>query len=122
MGQVGEFFRTRFPALVRRQVCSLLLSAALLATGTLAGFWITLRDPERFYGFVDAQMAGSRSPASSREELLRVLYDSGGASASEALTSFATFLFTHNAKIGLLCFALGFLAGVPVMFLLFVNG
>ena len=35
---------------------------------------------------------------------------------------FATFLFTHNAAIGMLCFALGFAFGLPVMLLLFYNG
>jgi uncharacterized membrane protein SpoIIM required for sporulation len=47
-----------------------------------------------------------------------VLYQKGDG----ALTVFATFLFTHNAKVGMLCFALGFAAGVPVVFLLFSTG
>jgi uncharacterized membrane protein SpoIIM required for sporulation len=32
------------------------------------------------------------------------------------------YLFTHNARVGMLCAALGFAAGVPVMLLLFTNG
>ena len=35
---------------------------------------------------------------------------------------FAAFLFTHNSKVGMLCFALGFAAGVPVIYLLFTTG
>ena len=36
--------------------------------------------------------------------------------------AFASFLFTHNAGIGILCFALGAVFGIPVVYLLFVNG
>jgi uncharacterized membrane protein SpoIIM required for sporulation len=115
------FVRTRFPALVYGMRRALLLSTALLVAGTLVGLALTMLDPERFYSFVDEGMAGGRGPTSTREELLRVLRDGGG-DASGALTLFASFLFTHNAKIGLSCFALGFLAGVPVLLLLFTNG
>lgn len=38
------------------------------------------------------------------------------------LNLFASFLFSHNAKIAILCFALGFAAGAPTVYLLFVNG
>ena len=41
---------------------------------------------------------------------------------SETLYIFATFLFTHNAAIGILAFALGFALGVPVILLMFYNG
>ncbi|MHC4224044.1 MAG: stage II sporulation protein M, partial [Planctomycetota bacterium] len=39
-----------------------------------------------------------------------------------ALGSFASFLFTHNARVGMTAFALGFVAGLPVYILLFMNG
>ena len=38
------------------------------------------------------------------------------------LRDFASFLFTHNAEVGLMAFALGFVAGVPTALLLFGNG
>jgi uncharacterized membrane protein SpoIIM required for sporulation len=78
---------------------------------------MTKADPERYYPFVGG-MAQERTPVSSTEELRKVLYQKGDG----ALTVFATFLFTHNAKVGMLCFALGFAAGVPVVFLLFSTG
>ena len=37
--------------------------------------------------------------------------------SSEVLAYFAAFLFNHNAGIGILSFALGMLAGVPVVHL-----
>ena len=39
-----------------------------------------------------------------------------------AIGSAGSFLFQHNAKIGFLCFALGFALGVPVIYLLMSNG
>jgi uncharacterized membrane protein SpoIIM required for sporulation len=118
---LSEFFRERFPALVWSMRRSLWVSSAVMALGVACGFVLTRAEPDRFYAFVDAAMAGGRGPTSTREELAAVLHDSGGG-ALEMLGTFASALFTHNAKIGLACVALGFIAGVPVLLLLFVNG
>src|SRR5206468_1965672 len=92
---------------------------ALLAAGALTGYRLTQADPESYYSFIPADMAGGRTPAASTAELRRDLYlDDPDA----PLGAFATFLFTHNATLGILCFALGAAAGVPVPFLLFWNG
>jgi uncharacterized membrane protein SpoIIM required for sporulation len=118
---VFEFLSRGFPRLVCSVRWGLFASWAVLLLGVGAGYFLTAADPERFYAFVDAGMAGGRGPTSSREELLAVL-TSGAEQSSGGLTAFASFLFSHNAKIGMMCFALGFLAGVPVVLLLFTNG
>lgn len=115
---VAEFFRRRWPGAVRRYFLFVLAAWVILALGTWTGYRLTLADGERFYSFVDAAMAGGRSPVSSTKELRQVLYGGG----ENPLALFATFLFTHNARIGMLCFALGFAAGVPAILLLFENG
>lgn len=115
---VAEFFSFHFPHAVRRVLLFLVASIAVMALGVATGHQMTMADPERYYAFVGEEMAGGRNPAASTKELREVLYSSG----EGWLTVFATFLFTHNAKIGMLCFALGFAAGVPVLFLLFQNG
>ncbi len=114
---VAEFFRFQFPWVVRRYFAFVAVSIALVALGTLTGYQMTKADPERYYGFV-GEMAQGRTPTSSKEELRKVLYHGGDGD----LSVFATFLFTHNAKVGMLCFALGFAAGVPVIYLLFSTG
>ncbi len=116
---IAEFFAFRFPWVVRRYFTFLTASFALVALGVLTGYRMTLDDPERYYGFVGEAMAQGRNPASSTQELREVLYHSG---ESETLSVFASFLFTHNSKVGMLCFALGFAAGVPVVYLLFSTG
>ena len=112
---------TGFPTLVYGLRRQLWIAIALIVLGVAAGYALTAADPERFYSFVDPAMAGGRGPTSSREELASVLFDPASTSGG-TLTLFASFLFSHNAKIGILCFALGFLAGAPTTLLLFVNG
>ncbi len=116
---IAEFFAVRFPWVVRRYFAFLIASFALVTLGILTGYRMTLADPERYYSFVGEAMAQNRTPASSTKELRDVLYHS--AEAGE-LQVFASFLFTHNSKVGMLCFALGFAAGVPVVYLLFSTG
>lgn len=115
-----HFFLHTFPASVRRIRWAVALSFAVLALGVVAGFVLTEDDPARFYSFVDPRMAAGRGPEATEEDLASILYtpeDSG-----TELARFATALFTHNARIGLLCFAVGFVAGVPVLLVLFANG
>jgi uncharacterized membrane protein SpoIIM required for sporulation len=117
---LSDFFVRRFPRAVRAHAPHVLVAWALLAAGTVAGFALTLADPERFYAFVDAGLAQGRGPTSSTESLRGVLYSKDG--AAEMLQTFAMFLFQHNARIGLLAFAVGFAAAVPAALLLFANG
>jgi uncharacterized membrane protein SpoIIM required for sporulation len=50
-----------------------------------------------------------------------VLYDEDHTPA-DALTAFATFLFTHNSRVGMIAFALGFAFGLPTLLMMFQNG
>ncbi len=114
----AEFFKLHFPWVVRRYFAFVVASFLLVAFGILTGYRLTLADSERYYSFV-GEMAQGRTPSSSAQELREILYTPGG---DAPLSVFASFLFTHNAKVGMLCFALGFAAGVPVVYLLFSTG
>jgi len=116
-----DFAARRFPATVRAFRLHALVSAAFLLLGVAVAWTMTARDPERFYSFVDGGYAQGRTPTATTEELRETLYH-GGDEGIDSLSSFATFLFTHNSRIGMLAFALGFLAGIPVFLLLFSNG
>jgi uncharacterized membrane protein SpoIIM required for sporulation len=117
---LGDFFLRRFPAATARFRWYLALSAAMLVVGALVGFLLTMQDENHFYSFVGSDYAQGRGPSASTRELLEPLYHEE--SVAETLTAFATFLFTHNAKIGILAFALGFVAGIPALILIFQNG
>ena len=116
----SDFFVWRFPATVRYFRWHILVAAALLLLGGLAGYLLTLAEPDRFYTFVSPGMAAGRDPGATTEYLRGTLYDREDAKG--VLTTFATFLFTHNAKVGMFCFAVGFVAGVPVVIILLING
>ncbi len=99
-----------------------MLAAALILTcGTVAGFVVTAQSPDMFYTFVPGALAGERGPASTTDELYDVLV-TGPDIESGQLSVFASYLFTHNARIGFLALALGFVLGLPTALLLFQNG
>lgn len=113
------FFRARFPAAVRRYRAAIALSALFLVLGTIVAYVLVARDADWYYVFVDEASAQGRDPAATTEDLREILYHGG---RTDALGFFASFLFTHNARVGMMAFALGFLAGIPVYLLLFING
>ncbi len=117
---LGHFFLTSLPAAVRDARWYLFISIAILLSGMVTGLWLTLVEPDYFYTFVPESLVQGRSPVSSNEALREPLYR--GVSASEEVTLFASFLFTHNAEIGILCFTLGLALGLPTLVLLFTNG
>ena len=116
-----EFWAQGFPRAVRGAAPQFALAAALLGAGVLTAFVLVLGDLDLYHAFVPSALAQGRDPDASVAELRAVLYDEN-ADLLSALTLFASFLFHHNTQIGILCFALGFAAGVPVLYLLFQNG
>ncbi|HEX5137197.1 MAG TPA: stage II sporulation protein M [Planctomycetota bacterium] len=118
---VSGFFGERFPAAVRRYGWHMAMAGLFLVLGTLVGHVLVARDPDWYYVFVDEGLAGGRDPAATTEFLRNGLYDGEGRSTAR-LGAFASFLFTHNARVGMFAFALGFVAGIPVYLLLFSTG
>ena len=116
---IRRYLGSQLPALVRRLAAGILLAVILMVAGILVGY--SLYDPESYHAIMPGSMSQGRTPTSSTEELREVLY-SGQDQSGGTLGTFATFLFTHNAKIGLLSFALGFALGLPTILLLFYNG
>ena len=114
-----EFFVRTWPRAVRELMAPLALSFVFMAVAAIVAFVMTSENLDRYYSFV-GDMAQGRTPASSTSDLRAGLYDD--ASVSGSLATFAASLFSHNARIGILCFALGFVVGLPTAFLLFYNG
>jgi uncharacterized membrane protein SpoIIM required for sporulation len=118
---IAEFFRRRFPREVRRHAAVVAAAMGLLLLGIATGYRLIAADPERYYDLVDAGLADGRDPAASTSELRAALYH-GSEAGGGLLGAFSAMLATHNARIGILCFALGMAWGVPVAYLLFANG
>ena len=121
LGQLlAGFFRRDFPRAVRRTGWATALSALLLLGGAATGWLVTAQEPAWFEAFIDPAMAQGRTPDATREELAETIFRKPN--TADQLTAFATFLFQNNARVGMLCFALGAVFGVPVVLLLFHNG
>jgi uncharacterized membrane protein SpoIIM required for sporulation len=117
---VREFFAARLPRVVRAFRAYVAWSATFLVAGVVVGWALTSRQPERYHSFVSPAYSQGRDTEAPTDSLRTVLY--GGGRNGDSLEAFASFLFSHNAKIGMLCLFLGFAAGIPVAFLLFTNG
>ncbi len=118
-GVIAEYLSWRLPAAVRAVRWQIAVSALFMLLGTLTAFFMVRDNLEAYYTFVGADYSQGRNPAATTAELRGALYDQSSMSA--ALATFAASLFTHNAKIGILAFALG-VTIIPTALLLFMNG
>ncbi len=116
---IKSFLLWTFPRNVSKLRWGILSAVLITIIGVLVG--LALDDSEAYLAVVPQQLAQGRGPTSTTEELRKVLYSDDEHSGDE-LSFFTAYLFTHNARIGLLSFALGFALGLPVILLLFYNG
>lgn len=108
-----------FARLIARTWRFQLLSAVLTLGGALVGYFVSMHDILAAYALM---MPGDvRTPGATREKLLEVLR-SGRDQSSGTKFHFASFLFTHNLKVGLAAMGTGLLWAIPTVFLLIYNG
>ncbi len=117
---VSAFLGGGFPRAVRAARWHILTAALVMLLGIATGLVMTLGNEDWYYTFVSGGLAEDRAPTTPTADLRAILYKS--ADLTESLSAFAAYLFTHNAAIGMLAFALGFALGVPVVILMFYNG
>lgn len=115
------FVRRGFPAAMQQLKGPILLAVLLTVIAALAGYFLCMNNAEWYYTLMPESAAQGRMPTSSTAELRAILYD-GDTAAGDYLSAFASFLFVHNAGIGIICFALGFAFGLPTALLLIQNG
>ena len=115
--RLAAFFRHDWPAAVLALWRETLGSVLLLLAGTIAGYALVASDSGWFMA-LSGGMAQGRTPSASTQQLRDVLYKGG----TDGLEALASFLFTHNAGMAMMCFALGFLLAVPSTTLILING
>jgi uncharacterized membrane protein SpoIIM required for sporulation len=118
--RLARFFVHDWPAAVRGLWRETLVAVAISVVATVVAFILVGQDPDWFYGFVEPGLASGRDPTATTAFLRGTLYHK--VSAHDALSTMATFLFTHNAQIALFAFALGFALCLPTAALLIANG
>jgi uncharacterized membrane protein SpoIIM required for sporulation len=114
-----EFLREGLARTIARNWIWHAISALLLLAGAGSAAVAGSLDVVALYALIPA--ADPRGPGASRETLLELLR-SGRDTGGGGKFVFATFLFSHNLKVGLLSMALGILAAVPTVMLIIFNG
>lgn len=103
---------------VREIWLDICIALFVMVAGTIVGWLLVSRDTEWYYALVPGQFQDTRQPGASREVLLESLGQKGDASG---LSAFAAQLFSNNAGVCIMAFALGFAFGIPSLLLLVHN-
>lgn len=111
----GEWSRS-----VRAIWPEVLLALVVMVAGTVVGWMLVAQDPDWYLALIPPEMAQGRVPGASRELLRETLFGTDQ-DERDFLASFAAQLFSHNAQIAILAFALGFAFGLPSILLLVQN-
>lgn len=117
-GWLRRFFGGEWSRSVRALWPELIAALALMVAGTVVGWLLVAADQDWYFNLVPGDFLDARVPGASREVLRSTLFDG---SKQDGLSVFAAYLFSHNAGIAILCFALGFAFGVPPLLLLIQN-
>lgn len=117
-GWLRRFFGGEWSRAVRAIAPEIAVAFALMVAGTMVGWLLCAHDPDWYYALVPSDFTDERVPGATREVLKGTLF---GHTGENGMSIFATYLFSHNAGIAILCFALGFAFGVPPLLLLVQN-
>jgi uncharacterized membrane protein SpoIIM required for sporulation len=119
-----RFFTTDWPAAVRMLWKETLIIAAVLLLGVATSWSMVAGNADWYFQFVSEEMASGRTPDASADFLKSTLGhgEDGEDAAKSGLHIFATYLFTHNSRVSITAFALGFAFGVPTIILEYYQG
>lgn len=103
---------------VRGLGIDLAVAFAVMVAGTIVGWLLVAHDPDWYGAIVPGQFGDGRVPGASAETLRGTLF---GNSGQNGLGVFAAYLFSNNAGVSIMAFALGFAFGIPTLLLLVQN-
>lgn len=121
VGVTGRLFAEGIPRAVRRSWLVLIIGFLAMLLGGVVGFVLYQQDSSWFFTFVPPSLSDGRVPGASASYLRSTLFDDAGRDG-ETFGVFATFLFSHNARVATFIFALGVFATLPSFLLTFYNG
>ena len=121
--RLPDFFFADFPKVLAATAWLQAMVAILMLSGVVAGASVVSQNPAALYDCIPSAMYPSgqldtlmESHEARVEFLERKPTDFGWKSI------FSAGLFTHNLSVGILAFAVGILAGIPTLVLVFYNG
>ena len=118
IGWLRGFFGGGWSASVRAIWFDILIALAVMVAGTVVGWLLVSHDPDWYFSLVPSQFTDARVPGASRAVLLDTLFSNED---QNGLSVFAAYLFSNNAQVSILAFALGFAFGIPALLLLVQN-
>lgn len=117
-GWLRRFLGGEWSRSVRAIGFDVLCALAVMVAGAVVGWLLVAGDAEWYHALVPGQFADTRVPGATREVLADTLFGNQG---QDAKSVFAASLFSNNAQVAILAFALGFAFGVPTLLLLVQN-
>lgn len=96
----------------------ILIALTVMVAGVAVGWLLVSSDPEWYFALVPKQFAGERVPGATAEVLRSTIF---GNAEQNGMSVFAAQLFSNNAQVSIMAFALGFAFGVPSLLLLVHN-
>jgi len=117
-GWLREFFFGGWSRAVQGIWLDICISLFVMVAGAIVGWLLVAQDQEWYYRLVPSNFQDTRVPGASREMLAESLAVHENASG---LSAFAASLFSNNAGVSILAFALGFAFGIPSLLLMVHN-
>lgn len=117
-GWLREFFLGGWSRAVREIWLDVCIALFVMVSGAIVGWILVAQNTDWYYRLVPAGLTGGRVPGASRDVLEKTLAVEDGAGG---LSVFAASLFSNNAGVCILAFALGFAFGIPSLMLLIHN-
>lgn len=115
---MSSFLRGGWSRAVREIWLDICIALFVMVAGTIVGWLLVANDTEWYYRLVPTQFTDTRVPGASREVLEETL---AVENSTDGLAVFGASLFSNNAGVCILAFALGFAFGIPSLLLLVHN-
>ncbi|MEM6476297.1 MAG: stage II sporulation protein M [Pseudomonadota bacterium] len=118
IGWLREFLLGGWSRAVREIWLDICVALFVMVADAIVGWILVAQNTDWYYRLVPTGFQDARVPGASREQLLETLGTEPGAGG---LSVFAANLFSNNAGVAILAFALGFAFGIPSLLLLVYN-
>ena len=115
---LGGFFGGGWSRAVRAIQLDIWIALFVMIAGAVIGYMLVAGNSDWFYALVPANFSDVRVPGASADALRGTLF---GGQNEDGLGVFAAFLFSNNAQVAILAFALGFAFAIPSILLLIHN-
>ena len=117
-GWLRRFLGGDWGRAVRGIAPDIAIALAVMLAGLAVGWLLVAHDPEWYGALLPEGLADVRRPGVDAATLRGTLYGDGG---KDGLALFAAALFSNNAQVAILAFALGFAFALPSLLLLVHN-